>query len=180
MIHVSESETGSTSHKWLESNLFPKLLKWMDSADEPQKGFAMASHSLVNAEEYNVKYNELKLKYGKRMVEVCPTSKLNYFTAIKLQFLCFFYSNRSGPKEPTQPNSFTRTWQSPVIFWCCGNRSERPNSRPNSNHSLTWDAEMVSWFTFYRPKATKALALMFGNVAYGTCTQPAPCWKPKP
>lgn len=66
---VSETESNTISHSWLERYVFPKLIKWMDLTDAPV-GLSMKSHSLVNAEEYITKYNKLKTKYGKTLIEV--------------------------------------------------------------------------------------------------------------
>lgn len=61
---------------WLKSIFAPKIAKWnisMQSNDnaKPKSAFdAVESLTMINLSEYNQLYNELKVKYGERMVKV--------------------------------------------------------------------------------------------------------------
>lgn len=70
-IYVSDSVGELSSHKWLEHVFFPKVIKWTNSMDESTtNGESVESLSLISMQKYNEKYNELKTKYGLKMVEV--------------------------------------------------------------------------------------------------------------
>ncbi|XP_059619546.1 probable tRNA (uracil-O(2)-)-methyltransferase [Phlebotomus argentipes] len=55
---------------WLKP-MFPRFLKWMTS-EAPKGQFNIPSLSLVNIEEYSVKYSQLKEKYGEDLVRDWP------------------------------------------------------------------------------------------------------------
>lgn len=55
---------------WLRTKLFPRLIKWIVLEHNPSSALPEASLNLVDLNEYNEKYQELKKKYGPQMVEV--------------------------------------------------------------------------------------------------------------
>lgn len=59
---------------WMKHCLLPKLVKWCDQEALADDSSGMISNvpslSLVDIEEYNDLYNELKVKYGLEMVKV--------------------------------------------------------------------------------------------------------------
>lgn len=71
--------------QWLNEKLIPKILKWASSDISNKNGMAEGSLNLISLEDYNDLYHELKLKYGKNIVEV-PQMKLFtnllYYTTI--------------------------------------------------------------------------------------------------
>lgn len=75
---------------WVQHVLFSKLLKWINSMDDEPNGVRVESLSLVSLEEYNVLYNELKIKYGENMVKVISTTFS--FNMIKLIYFLFSVS----------------------------------------------------------------------------------------
>lgn len=75
-IVIESSEEGKHDI-WLQDTLLPKLIRWASetrASGEGPHGYCLAvdSHSLIDAEAYNVLYNQLKLKYGVQMVERWP------------------------------------------------------------------------------------------------------------
>ncbi|XP_064618763.1 probable tRNA (uracil-O(2)-)-methyltransferase isoform X2 [Lineus longissimus] len=57
------------SEKWLSDVLLPKLVKW---SEEDNLHLGSSSIALVSLERYNQVYQEMKEKYGKRLVEIWP------------------------------------------------------------------------------------------------------------
>ena len=58
---------------WLKETLLPKLKNWSETFsidDLATSENKLHSLSLVNVEEYARKYNELKTKYAKSLIEV--------------------------------------------------------------------------------------------------------------
>jgi hypothetical protein len=64
----STPEEGAES--WLRKKLFPRLVKWIVLDHSPSSEIPDASLCLVELNEYNEKYQELKKKYGPEMVKV--------------------------------------------------------------------------------------------------------------
>jgi tRNASer (uridine44-2'-O)-methyltransferase len=55
------------SEKWLSNVLLPKLVKW---SEEDDLHTGVTSIRLVPLERYNQVYQEMKEKYGRKLVEV--------------------------------------------------------------------------------------------------------------
>lgn len=66
----------SPNHQWLMHCLLPKFIKWWKSflaetcSGDTTEVTKIESLSLINIEEYNQLYNDLKDKYGIDMVKV--------------------------------------------------------------------------------------------------------------
>ncbi|KAJ6633080.1 putative tRNA (uracil-O(2)-)-methyltransferase [Pseudolycoriella hygida] len=76
-IEVIGDESNSKVCTWIKHCLLPKLVKWHDQelgADSQGMVSNVESLSLVNIEEYNDLYNQLKAKYGLEMVKIWPES----------------------------------------------------------------------------------------------------------
>lgn len=144
LLFVSEKEPGN--HKWLQYGLFPKLKNWLESVGENKNNFNVESLSLINIEEYTSKYNEMKLKYGKRMVEVCN----RYFLQIETTFeiVSYTFLLRYGLRQLTRKSTFTRMWRSLPICSFYGKRKGSDENRRNYSHLLIWAVEMVYSYTF--------------------------------
>lgn len=72
-IEVIGEEPDNRVFTWIKHCLLPKLVKWCDQelgVDSQGLVSNVQSLSLVNIEEYNDLYNELKVKYGLEMVKV--------------------------------------------------------------------------------------------------------------
>ena len=68
-ILVTNFEDADTScSDWLVGKLFPKLIKWCTDGTGPATG--TPSLSLVDIDRYADAYHDLKIKYGKRLVDV--------------------------------------------------------------------------------------------------------------
>lgn len=75
-IDVIGDEVDTKIFTWIKHCLLPKMVKWCDQElGEECQGFVsnVQSLSLVDIEEYNDLYNELKAKYGLEMVKVSKT-----------------------------------------------------------------------------------------------------------
>ncbi|XP_078681926.1 putative tRNA (uracil-O(2)-)-methyltransferase [Branchiostoma floridae x Branchiostoma belcheri] len=60
----------SPTTKWLCSHLLPKIAKW--SEETVAKGNRRRVQELVPIDRYNVRYQQLKRKYGRRMIQIWP------------------------------------------------------------------------------------------------------------
>lgn len=69
IVHFYLSELNSKSYQWLLDTVLPQFIKW-GTNDNKNNKFCNDSLALISTEKYYKKYNELKLKYGKDMVEV--------------------------------------------------------------------------------------------------------------
>lgn len=92
-IEVIGDELDKKVYTWIKHCLLPKLVKWCDQelGEECQGSVSnsVQSLSLVDIEEYNDLYNELKMKYGLEMVKVIqllPTKKHFIASFIFLRF----------------------------------------------------------------------------------------------
>lgn len=71
-------DDGSTSPEvragvvWVQKNILPKLIKWTAEVLEDGKVEDRGSLKLVNIQEYNQLYQQLKMKYGKPLVKMWP------------------------------------------------------------------------------------------------------------
>lgn len=68
-ISTSTDQKDSKSALWLKNVLFPKLEKWIENSND-EKSDGIKSLNLIDMEEYNKLYSELKTKYGTEMVKV--------------------------------------------------------------------------------------------------------------
>ncbi|KAL4714524.1 hypothetical protein ACJJTC_006570 [Scirpophaga incertulas] len=68
IVMCSVSDSNSKPQKWLEKVVLPQLSKWCNEI-KPSFQICKESLSLIPKEKYYIKYNEMKLKYGKYMVE---------------------------------------------------------------------------------------------------------------
>lgn len=57
---------------WIKGQLFPKIIKWAETADieDESNRLVTTSLNLVNIVKYNKLYQQLKKKYGHQMVQV--------------------------------------------------------------------------------------------------------------
>lgn len=72
-IEVIDDDVDKRVFTWIKHCLLPKLVKWCNQdIEEDSQGLVsnVQSLSLVDIEEYNDLYNELKTKYGTEMVKV--------------------------------------------------------------------------------------------------------------
>ncbi|CAK1545193.1 unnamed protein product [Leptosia nina] len=61
------------STAWLKDTVLPQIVRWaQDTAKETHKKICKESLSMIAADKYYVKYNELKIKYGKNLVKIWP------------------------------------------------------------------------------------------------------------
>lgn len=87
---VNAGESNNSS--WLEKCFHPRFVKWclsfVDDDDEQNGSARTESLALVDLEEYNQLYNELKEKYGLDMVKVMA-EKFKQFYAIYNIFILY-------------------------------------------------------------------------------------------
>jgi hypothetical protein len=74
-IHLNiiiEDEVESASKNWLKQTLFPKFIRWAETAkiSHEDGSSTTSSLSLVDIVEYNQLYQKLKKKYGPEMLKV--------------------------------------------------------------------------------------------------------------
>ncbi|XP_069165523.1 probable tRNA (uracil-O(2)-)-methyltransferase [Procambarus clarkii] len=76
----SESPEARASTVWLQKNVLPKLKKWSAEVQEGGDVEDKGSLKLINVQEYNQLYQQLKIKYGKALVKMWPetTDPLKY------------------------------------------------------------------------------------------------------
>jgi hypothetical protein len=57
---------------WIKEHLFPKLIKWAETADIENESSHLVTSSLnlVDIVEYNELYQQLKKKYGLQIIQV--------------------------------------------------------------------------------------------------------------
>lgn len=64
-------ESSCKSYLWLKNTVLPQFIKWaQESLEDVNQHICNESLSLVSADKYYFKYNELKIKYGREMVKV--------------------------------------------------------------------------------------------------------------
>lgn len=68
----TENSVCISSVDWIKGHLFPKMIKWAETADvkNESSGLVTSSLTLVNVAKYSKLYQELKKKYGLQMVQV--------------------------------------------------------------------------------------------------------------
>lgn len=60
------------SSNWVNTTLKPKIINWSTSSKgKHESQNTLGSHQLIDAEEFNSLYVELKSKYSKKVLEVC-------------------------------------------------------------------------------------------------------------
>ncbi|XP_045491747.1 probable tRNA (uracil-O(2)-)-methyltransferase [Colias croceus] len=63
----------SKSTLWLKDVVLKQIVKWAEETDnDKSKSICTESLSLIDTEKYYVKYNDLKIKYGKELVKIWP------------------------------------------------------------------------------------------------------------
>ncbi|KAL3858141.1 hypothetical protein ACJMK2_012751 [Sinanodonta woodiana] len=67
--NFSEDSKRSLSITWLKDKLLTKLCRW---SEEENLKTTLSSLRLLNLEEYNIQYNDLKQKYGVNFVKIWP------------------------------------------------------------------------------------------------------------
>lgn len=149
---------GSPNNNWVERCLLPRIIKWSgsfqnDNSIAGTETSRVESLGLIDLEEYNELYNELKLKYGLDMVKV----DIQYF---KTSIITYFSPCSDGLRKRTLQNLCTKTLPLQHILFCCGVKKDKPTAAANYNRLSTWDAEMVCWFIFCRLKDIQAWALI--------------------
>lgn len=71
MIIFPPSDTDSKSYMWLKETVLPQVIKWSNEViNDNARTFCNESLALVSNDKYYLKYNDLKLKYGKNLVKV--------------------------------------------------------------------------------------------------------------
>jgi hypothetical protein len=68
----TENNVCVSSVEWMKGHLFPKMIKWAETADikNENNGLVTSSLTLVNVAKYSKLYQKLKRKYGLQMVQV--------------------------------------------------------------------------------------------------------------
>ena len=69
---MNEKNACISNVDWIKGHLFPKIIKWAETAGTEDKSNSLVTSSLnlVNIVKYNRLYQELKKKYGLQMVQV--------------------------------------------------------------------------------------------------------------
>ncbi|CAG4912021.1 unnamed protein product [Colias eurytheme] len=63
----------SKSTLWLKDVVLKQIVKWAEETDnDKSKSMCTESLSLIDTDKYYVKYNDLKIKYGKELVKIWP------------------------------------------------------------------------------------------------------------
>lgn len=75
------SEPSCKSYQWLKNTVLPQFIKWAkrNLEDVNHQNICSESLSLVSIDKYYIKYNELKIKYGREMVKVNHCTNMNAF-----------------------------------------------------------------------------------------------------
>ncbi|KAG4076749.1 hypothetical protein HA402_002036 [Bradysia odoriphaga] len=110
---IGDDESDKKVFVWIKHCLLPKLVKWCDQ-EESENGQGIVSNvpslSLVNIEEYNDLYNELKTKYGLEMVKIWPEStdpsKFVYEDVAIATYLLLIWRQERIKRETTKLQSF--------------------------------------------------------------------------
>ncbi|KDR16845.1 putative tRNA (uracil-O(2)-)-methyltransferase [Zootermopsis nevadensis] len=70
----TENSSCISSVDWIKAYLFPKIIKWAETADvkNESSGLVTSSITLVNIAKYSKMYQELKKKYALQMVQIWP------------------------------------------------------------------------------------------------------------
>jgi len=69
---MNEKNACISNVDWIKGHLFPKIIKWAETAGTEDKSSRLVTSSLnlVNIVKYNKLYQQLKKKYGPQMVQV--------------------------------------------------------------------------------------------------------------
>ncbi|XP_066595919.1 probable tRNA (uracil-O(2)-)-methyltransferase [Prorops nasuta] len=108
-VQKLEDESDTRSMGWLKQKLFPRLIRWMKN--EPVKtGMAFGSIVLISPEKYVNYYNELKEKYGSKLVKIWPEStdplKFVYEDIAIATYLLLLWEKEREEKNLEQLQSF--------------------------------------------------------------------------
>ncbi|XP_063821966.1 probable tRNA (uracil-O(2)-)-methyltransferase [Ostrinia nubilalis] len=91
-----DNVSNSKSYQWLVKQVLPQFVKWGEE-ENVKKHMCTESLSLISTDDYYKKYNELKLKYGKEMVEIWPEvtdpSKFVYEDVAIATYLLLLWEN---------------------------------------------------------------------------------------
>ncbi|KAG1667089.1 putative tRNA (uracil-O(2)-)-methyltransferase [Nymphon striatum] len=71
---IDEKEFNSSSCQWLGEFVLPKIAAWSGQIKNQNSILSVNSLSLLNVEKYNHVYQQMKLKYGKKLTEMWPES----------------------------------------------------------------------------------------------------------
>jgi hypothetical protein len=91
LVVNNDNRASISSVDWIKKQLFPKIIKWAETAvtEDRSNRLVTSSLNLVNIAKYNKLYQQLKKKYGLQMVQV----KLCLFTRYIHENIC---SSRIG------------------------------------------------------------------------------------
>ena len=81
------------SPEWLRSTLLPRLARW---CEEPKLNIAVTSLRLVPVDKYNDRYQDMKARYGRRLVEVRSSTsrqRVNVFIYLFIVNFNIYYAN---------------------------------------------------------------------------------------
>ncbi|KAL0130855.1 hypothetical protein PUN28_002455 [Cardiocondyla obscurior] len=110
-LNVYKTDDGNynKSCEWLKSKFIPRLMKWMNSENNAP-GPKINSLSLVSAEKYSLLYNQLKEKYGTKMVNVWPENtdpaKFVYEDVAIATYLLLLWEKERLERETQELQSF--------------------------------------------------------------------------
>lgn len=91
--------------KWIKHAFTSKVVRWIETMEDTEDSIIHQSISLLNLEEYNQLYNDLKVKYGEHMVKVkldcIPNSSANLISTNSF--------HRFGRRKQTHRSLCTKT-----------------------------------------------------------------------
>jgi hypothetical protein len=72
LLISNDNRASISSVDWIKNQLFPKIIKWAETAviEDRSNRLITSSLNLVNIAKYNKLYQQLKKKYGLQMVQV--------------------------------------------------------------------------------------------------------------
>lgn len=99
----ADDTSNCKSYQWLVDQVLPQFVKWGEE-DTRKRPICMESLSLISKDKYYKKYNELKMKYGKEMVEVV----LFFYILHKIFYIALFTGNNYFQVWPegTDPSKY--------------------------------------------------------------------------
>ncbi|KAK3609488.1 hypothetical protein CHS0354_022248 [Potamilus streckersoni] len=105
--NFSEDSKRSLSVTWLKDKLLTKLCHW---SEEENLKTTLSSLRLLNLEEYNIQYNDLKQKYGMYFVKIWPEKtdpqKFVYEDVAIATYLLLLWKQERTVKNLTEKQSF--------------------------------------------------------------------------
>ncbi|XP_076363101.1 putative tRNA (uracil-O(2)-)-methyltransferase isoform X2 [Tachypleus tridentatus] len=69
---INSDVEGNPAVSWLQVNVLPKLVKWATNKQNSSSNPVIPSLSLVPVEAYNKVYQQLKIRYGKKLIKLWP------------------------------------------------------------------------------------------------------------